>query len=75
MIPPASRGAVMVPLIESPTWLLILIAVVIFVAIASSKRRRLLDRQRFEVRVCRHCGASQPGHAAFCRTCGRRLED
>jgi ribosomal protein L40E len=58
----------------SPVWLLILIFAIVFIATASARRRRMLERRRYDVRVCRQCGSSQPAHAAFCRQCGRRLD-
>jgi ribosomal protein L40E len=63
----------MIPFITSPVELLILIFVIAFLAIASARRRRMLDHRRYDVRVCRQCGSNQPAHAAFCRQCGRRL--
>lgn len=65
----------MVPMIESPPWLLIIVLAIVFVGVLSSKRRKLLDRRRYEIRVCRQCGSSQPAHAQFCRQCGTRLVD
>ena len=63
----------MSPVEVVPMWLLILIIVIIFAATASSRRRRLLDSRRYDLRVCGHCGSSQPPHAVFCRSCGKRL--
>jgi ribosomal protein L40E len=54
-------------------WIIAVIVVIVLVATASSRRRRLMDRGRFGVGVCEHCGTSQPAHAAYCRKCGRRL--
>jgi ribosomal protein L40E len=64
----------MIPFIVSPIWLLILIFVIAFIATASARRLRMLERRRYEVRVCRQCGSNQPAHAAFCRQCGTRLD-
>lgn len=59
---------------ESPMWLLILILVVVVVTASSTARhRKELERRRWEVKVCPHCGASQPAHASFCRACGQRV--
>lgn len=55
-------------------WLLILILVVVVVTASSTARhRKELERRRWEVKVCPHCGASQPAHASFCRACGQRV--
>ena len=78
MIPPdlqEASAATMVPMFESPPWLLIIILVIVFVGAMSSKRRKMLERRRFDIRVCRQCGSSQPPHAQFCRQCGTRLVD
>jgi ribosomal protein L40E len=58
---------------SAPLLLLFLIVMILIVATASSRRRRMLDSRRFDLRVCGHCGTSQPPHAVFCRSCGRRL--
>jgi ribosomal protein L40E len=65
----------MVPMIESPPWLLIIVLAIVFVVAISSRQRKRLERRRFEVRICRQCGTSQPSHAEFCRQCGTRLLD
>jgi ribosomal protein L40E len=58
----------------SPSWFLIIAAMVVaFVSLKSARRRRRLERMRFDPRVCGRCGMSQPGHAAYCRHCGERL--
>jgi ribosomal protein L40E len=62
-------------MIESPPWLLIIVLAIVFVGVLSSKRRKMLDRRRYEIRVCRQCGSGQPAHAQFCRQCGTRLVD
>ena len=56
--------------------LLVIIAVIVFVVIASSAGRRQsrhLER-RFEVRICPRCGANEPTHAMFCGSCGTKIE-
>jgi ribosomal protein L40E len=64
-----------VQVVSSPSWLLILVFVTaVIVTVASLKRRK--EQQglgRWDVRVCRQCGAAQPPHAVYCRACGQRL--
>jgi hypothetical protein len=52
-----------------PLVLLILVAI-FFVMISSSRPRR--SRRLISMR-CNWCELEHPGHARFCRRCGRRL--
>lgn len=51
--------------------LLIILTVVVFWAMLSSanRRRRMQDGPR----ACIGCGMLHPGHANYCRHCGRKL--
>jgi ribosomal protein L40E len=60
---------------ESAPWLEIIVLAIVVVGVMQSRRRKLLERRRYEIRVCRQCGSSQPAHAQFCRHCGQRLID
>jgi ribosomal protein L40E len=65
----------MIPMFESAPWLEIIVLAIVVVGMMQSRRRKLLERRRYEIRVCRQCGSSQPAHAQFCRHCGQRLID
>jgi ribosomal protein L40E len=60
-------------MIEFPrVFLMIVIAVVIFVLVtAASQHRR--NAWRNAQRTCRGCGAPHPPAARFCRRCGKQL--
>ena len=53
-----------------PMFIFLVIAVVVFLIIRVLGGPR---HPRGETRLCRACGASQPGFARFCRRCGRQL--
>jgi ribosomal protein L40E len=63
----------MQPFVLSPFVILVLVVVFVVVATGSSSRRRREAARRYEMKVCGHCGTTQPAHAAFCRECGRRM--
>jgi ribosomal protein L40E len=74
--PRTARSAVMAMMIQvgSPMWMMVTMTVVfLIIAISSSRRRKDLERRRWDVKVCRQCGASHPAHAAYCRNCGQRV--
>jgi ribosomal protein L40E len=60
-------------LASRPSWLLIMIVAVLVIAIVSAARRRKWMQRNFDVKVCAHCGASQPPHAGYCRQCGNKV--
>ena len=73
--PAPTRPHQMTPLPPTfaPSWMLLALVVVLLV-IATSATRRLTRRQgRWDVKVCPHCGVSQPAHAAYCRGCGQNI--
>ena len=63
----------MQPLGLSPFWIAVMFVVFFVVTTSASARRRREAQRRFEVKVCGHCGTTQPAHAVFCRACGRRI--
>lgn len=67
-------AAVPAPPVASPRWVLIVaVLVIVFLAVRAARRSRHFDQQRYDHRLCRHCGMTQPGHAAYCRHCGKDL--
>jgi predicted amidophosphoribosyltransferase len=48
-------------------------AVLLFLLITTAAQHRRHSAQT-QTRICPGCGQSHPGHAAFCRRCGRKLE-
>lgn len=56
-----------------PSWLMVaaLLALVL-AALAVARLRKHADR-RWDVKICRDCGANNPPHAQHCSVCGRKL--
>ena len=67
------KCAFMTPIIHSPAWLLVMILVFLLIGVAAATRRRKEIQRGFDVKVCAHCGSSQPPHAGYCRQCGQRV--
>jgi len=63
----------MQPFVLSPLVLFVFAVVFIVVVTGSSSRRRREAARRYEMKVCGHCGTTQPAHAAYCRECGRAM--
>ncbi|HEY7089838.1 MAG TPA: hypothetical protein VH518_17200 [Tepidisphaeraceae bacterium] len=55
-----------------PFFIVFVAAVLLFLLIATASQHRRYSSQT-QTKLCRGCGASHPGFAAFCRRCGRRL--
>ncbi len=56
-----------------PWWLIFMciVAVVVTGLLAARFRRRIWNG-RYDVKICKGCGANLPAHAAYCRQCGQR---
>ena len=55
-----------------PFFIIFVAAVLLFLLIATASQHRRYSSQT-QNKLCRGCGASHPGYAAFCRRCGRKL--
>ena len=62
----------MTPLMLPPFFVILVIAVLVFLLVATASQHRRHSSQT-DQRLCRGCGASHPRYAQFCRRCGRRL--
>jgi ribosomal protein L40E len=62
----------MTPLGLPPFLLVLIVAVIVFLLVATASQHRRHSSQT-DVRLCRGCGAGHPAFAQFCRRCGRKL--